>query len=285
MMKRLAALLIVLVICFSMSGCKHQDSDSSSESSEESSSLSSASAGSVEVTIPKAADNICGSYFSDNSSRLGISTPTSNGDGSISFTITSNSKDELIRNARVLLNEKLETLKTSNSFITSINFDRNLTTLTCLADSTSYQAPSESFFETCYIPLIACLAVEGKAEDTIKSYSFDVVFVDKDNFSMISKYTYPNKESENSSSTSSTVISDGTQSDSTDSGDTYTTDDYTYTDDSYSDDTYTYDDSTYEDYSDSSESYDSYDYTDDTTDYYTESTDEYYDSTEEYYTE
>ncbi len=237
-MKRIAALLMLLVICFGISGCKHKSSGEDASSSEEASvQSSSAAAGSVEITIPKSADDICGSYFTENSSRLGISTLTSNGDGSVSFTINSNNKDELIRNLRILLNEKLDTLKSGNSFITSINFDRDLTTLTCLADSSTYTAPDESFFDTCYVAIVACLAAEGNGEETIKDYRLKVVFVDKDNFGLISKFRYPSDSSE------APVVSSSNDQTTTDSaqGDTYTDDTYTdetYTDDYYTDDTY-----------------------------------------------
>lgn len=259
MMKRIAALLMLLVVCIGIfTGCGHKDKNADDASSEEASmQSSSAAAGSVEITIPKTANDICGSYISENSSRLGISTPTSKADGSVSFTINSNDKDELIRNLRIMLGEKLDTLKSSNSFITQISFDRNLTALTCLADSSAYKAPDESFFKTCYAPLIACLAVEGKSEESIKDYKIKVVFIDKDNFSLISKYKYPSDSSE-----APTVSSSDTQSADT-TGDSYT--DETYTDDTYTDETYT--------------DYYSDDYTDDG-DYYTE---EYYYTDEENY--
>ncbi len=258
MMKRIAALLMLLIICIGIfTGCGHKNKGESDASSEEASiQSSSAAAGSVEITIPKTADDICGSYISENSSRLGISTPTSKADGSVSFTINSNSKDELIRNLRIMLNEKLDTLKSSNSFITQISFDRDLTTLTCLTDSTSYKSPDESFFETCYTPLIACLAVEGKSEESIKDFRMKVVFIDKDNFSLISKYKYPSDSSE-----APTVSSSDTQTADT-TGDSYT--DETYTDETYTDDSTDY-------YSD--------DYSDNG-DYYSE---EYYYTDEEYY--
>ncbi len=257
MMKRITALLMLLVICIGIfTGCGHKNKNADDASSEEASmQSSSAAAGSVEITIPKTANDICGSYISENSSRLGISTPTAKADGSVSFTINSNSKDELIRNLRIMLNEKLDTLKSSNSFITQISFDRNLTTLTCLADSSAYKSPDESFFETCYAPLIACLAVEGKSEESIKDYRMKVVFIDKDNFSQISKYKYPSDSSE-----APTVSSSDSQSaDMTVDG---------YTDETYTDDTYTDDTDYYTD-----------DYSDDG-DYYTE---EYYYTDEENY--
>ncbi len=250
MMKRIAALLMLLVICFGISGCKHKSSGEDASSSEEASvQSSSAAAGSVEITIPKSADDICGSYFTENSSRLGISTLTSNGDGSVSFTINSNNKDELIRNLRILLNEKLDTLKSGNSFITSINFDRDLTTLTCLADSSTYTAPDESFFDTCYVAIVACLAAEGNGEETIKDYRLKVVFVDKDNFGLISKFRYPSDSSE------APVVSSNNQTTADSSQDETYTDD-TYTDDNYTDDYYT--DDTYDNGSD--ETYYSEDY-------------------------
>lgn len=253
MMKRITALLMLLVICIGIfTGCGHKNKNADDASSEEASmQSSSAAAGSVEITIPKTANDICGSYISENSSRLGISTPTAKADGSVSFTINSNSKDELIRNLRIMLNEKLDTLKSSNSFITQISFDRNLTTLTCLADSSAYKSPDESFFETCYTPLIACLAVEGKSEESIKDYRMKVVFIDKDNFSQISKYKYPSDSSE-----APTVSSESQSADTTVDG---------YTDDTYTDDTYT--------------DYYTDDYSDDG-DYYTE---EYYYTDEENY--
>ena len=235
MVKKLAVLFLCICMTLGLAACTGSDDDDLNTEDSLPSEYSAESYADVSMTIPKSAVKICGDFFTDNAARLGINSIQIQGDGSLYFTYKSGAKDTLMRNARVILDDALDSLKTGYRGTEKIEIDRNYSTVTVITDRVTFVKPTDDFFTTAYVPVIACLALSGTSDSEIEDWTLDFVFLDKDTYSIISRYRYPAEEEDTSSSASETndVNTDGTDDEYTDD---YYTDDY-YTD-SYDSDEY-----------------------------------------------
>lgn len=277
MNKRLAALFIALILALCLSGCKRSTTVTVQEVQETySEPVSSAMSGSVELTLPKAANEICGDFISRNSASLGINPPHTNSDGTLQVTVLSNDRETLKQNSRILVNSVIQELKKEKTYITDIEIDRNLTTVTVICNKKQYTSPGESFFISCYEPIVASHALSGDSGHALRRLQIDFVFIDASDYSAISKYRYPSE------------VADDDEEEETESNDFFyyeeDDNDYYYEDNSYNDysyEDYYYDDNSY-DYTYDDYSYDDNYYYDDSYEetYYD---DAYYDGTDDYY--